>query len=104
MEHYTLITVLAVLCLALCLIVIGLIRRLADESAWKAAFSSRLVEIAFRETITADAYGAEPDRAQAPPDPNPPPPPADVVSLDEAERRTAAGHCAPTATCEGRES
>ena len=95
MEHYTIITTLAVLALVLALIVIGLIRRLAEESAWKAAFSSRLVEIAFRETITADAYGAEPDRAQAPADPNPPPPPADVVSLEEAEKRTAASHCAP---------
>ena len=102
MEHYTIIVTLAVLCLALTLIVIGLIRRLAEESAWKAAFSSRLVEIAFRETITADAMGAGDMRADAPPDPNPPPAPAEVVSLDEAELRRkadAAGHCAPTATC-----
>ena len=98
----TIITTLSVLSLVLALIVIGLIRRLAEESAWKAAFSSRLVEIAFRETITADAYGAEPDRAPAPADPCPPPPPADVVSLEEAELRRkadAAGHCAPTSSC-----
>ena len=98
MEH-TIIITLSVLALVLALICIGLIRRLAEESAWKAAFSSRLVEIAFRETITADAMGAEEHRAPAPPDPSPP---AEVVSLEEAELRrkaAAAGHCAPTASC-----
>ena len=98
---------LAVLVLALMLIGFGacrylgttnaaLISQLAAESAWRGAFLSRMLEIAFRETITADALGAQEHRALAPADPNPPAAEGEgeeetgeVVSLDAAIEREA---------------
>lgn len=56
MEHFIL-GIVVCLCLLLAVFCFGLVRRLAEESAWKAAFASRLVEIAFRETIAVDAQG-----------------------------------------------
>ena len=65
---------------------IVLASRAADAGAWQAAFSSRLVEIAFRETITMDAHGAE--RAPAPPDPaEREDAPAEVLPIEAAIER-----------------
>lgn len=86
----------------------ALIGQLAQENAWRGAFLSRMLEIAFRETITADALGAQAHRALAPADPSPPPAEGEegeageVVSLDAALEREAQGEAQDEAKEEGK--